>query len=221
MARKIVVIDGNLDMRDQLTADLRNRDCSVDFIQAEDIGEQIDRLAPDIILLDYQYPDAVAIAELINVKSIPYIITGKPVTDEALNFIYQHGASGLLLKPIETRRLIIEIETASHWHWEKTQFNRRKENLNTTINNNRKISTAVGLVMERYEIASNDAFEVLRRSARNKRRRLVDIAEKMIGLHDSALPNHLLSSASPDLKSKHIKEKYLKEVLDKIQSIVD
>lgn len=221
MAKKIFVIDDNLDIRNQLTAELQKSDCSVDFINAENVSEQIDQLAPDIILLDYQYSDAVAIAELINDKSIPYIITGTPITDEALNFIYQHGASGLLLKPIETRKLIIEIETASHWHWEKTQFNRRKENLNTTINNNRKISTAVGLVMEHYQIASHDAFEVLRRSARNKRRRLVDIADKMIGLHDNALPAHLLNSSLPDLKSKHLKDTYLAEVLNKIQHIIN
>jgi response regulator NasT len=90
-----------------------------------------------------------------------------------------------LLTPVSINQLIIEIETALHFDYEKKLLNRRKDNMNTTIENNRKISLAIGLVMERFQINGGKTFDVLRSAARNNQSRVLDVANKLIKDHET------------------------------------
>jgi response regulator NasT len=54
------------------------------------------------------------------------------------------------------------------------------ENLREGIDQNRVISTAVGILMERASLGQDQAFERLRRMARDQRRPLRDVAAEMV-----------------------------------------
>ncbi len=55
-------------------------------------------------------------------------------------------------------------------------------NLRLAVESNRRIAMAIGIVMCRYDMTSQNAFAALRRASQNAHRKLHDIAESVIHL---------------------------------------
>ncbi len=198
MPKKLFVIDDDIEHTERLVTALPAEVFTVARVidDGENIFEQIQREQPEFVLVNNRFPAADDIIAYLKHRSLPFVFLGDDTAPQ-IGSAYRQGALGLLLKPVNIQQLIVEIEICSHWHWEKMQLNRRKENIDTTITNNRKISTAIGIVMERYQITGHDSFEILRGTARNKRCRIIDIADKIIAAHE----NPSLSATANDLAS--------------------
>ncbi len=198
MPKKLFVIDDDIEHTERLVTTLPPEAFTVSraLDDGENIFEQIQREQPEFVLVNNRFPAADDIIAYLKHRSLPFVFLGDDTAPQ-IGSAYRQGALGLLLKPVNIQQLIVEIEICSHWHWEKMQLNRRKENIDTTITNNRKISTAIGIVMERYQITGHDSFEILRGTARNKRCRIIDIADKIIAAHE----NPSLSATANDLAS--------------------
>ncbi len=222
MPKKILVIDDDITHTVKLAQTLKENAYSVTFSHPKNpVYPLLDIDKPDLVVLDIICSHTCGLSEYLSYNTIPFIFTCNGDGNGHIEKAYQQGASNLLLKPINAQQLIIEIETALHWHWEKQQLNRRKENIDKTINNNRKISVAIGIVMERYQIKGPDAFEILRSSARNKQHRIVDIAEKIIDAHERPLPNIYAEKPSRQNDNNASNLLTLEHFLNDIQLLID
>ncbi|WP_031432976.1 ANTAR domain-containing response regulator [Methylomarinum vadi] len=222
MPKKILVIDDDIAHSKRLLSELRQNSYSVTHYanKCGNIFTYTYQTQPDLVLLDRSFPQFVDLTAYLNQHNLPFIFISNSDENDPIASIYRHGALGLLLKPINTQQLIIEIETALHWHWEKMQLNRRTENIDITIANNRKISTAIGIIMERYKIKGHDAFEILRSTARNKQYRIIDIAEKIIAAHEQSLSGDE-SKLIADIKTSPKQSKrYLGQIQHEIQMLI-
>ena len=75
-----------------------------------------------------------------------------------------------------------------------------EQNLNVALSRG-AISVAIGLIMERYRLPADEAFEVLCQYARSQRRRLGEVAAQMISADEEFnIPPKIvgLASKSPD-----------------------
>ena len=222
MPKKILIIDNDLVHVKTLENELINLDYSV-ITNTSGIKflEQIEQEQPDIVLLDFFFSNlpSLDIVNTLTDKFCPFIFISTLENQKITKQMCTSGSLGFLIKPINTNQLIVEIEIALHWHTEKTQLNRRKDNINTTIENNRTISLAIGIIMERYQRTSTEAFETLRSVARHKQVRILDISKKLIKLHDHELTAlarknglHSIHNKQRDLSSESIFNSIVKSV---------
>ncbi len=188
MPKKIFVIDDDISHSEQLAITLKDNGYGIIIHHsADNTFHLLNVEKPDLVLLDFFNPNTTEISAFLNQHTIPFVLICNGDEKISISDAYKQGALNVLLKPINDRQLIIEIETALHWQWERMQLNRRKENIDNTIKNNRKISVAIGIVMERYKIKGPESFEIMRNTARSKQHRIIDIAEKIIDAHEKSV----------------------------------
>jgi AmiR/NasT family two-component response regulator len=188
MPKKVLIIDDDPIQVNIFRAGLENHN----FVVATNhigmnVPLQIEKEMPDIILLDILFPETsgLNIAEYLYQNNYPYIFISGIDDKNTLRAASNMGALGFLIKPINITQLVVEIETAVNWHNNIELKNRRHESINASIENSRKISLAVGLMMARYELNENKAFEILKQAATHRSCRSIDIANQLIDHHQS------------------------------------
>ncbi len=92
----------------------------------------------------------------------------------------QHGAAALLVKPLETAHIQASIRIAIHRAIDLQSLRDRIENLVGHLTSDQSVSMAVGVLVERYQLPPTDAYERLRRYARNRRVRAHDVADEVV-----------------------------------------
>jgi response regulator NasT len=111
-----------------------------------------------------------------------------------------HGAVGYLLKPVDAASLMPALESALARADEIRQLRRTESNLNAALAAGRETSLAVGLLMGKFQVDRNIAFEVLRDHARSSRRKINEVADQLLAAEETL--NSLHAGFATRLKSK-------------------
>jgi len=225
MPKKVLIIDDDISLLKNLSNDLAKLDYSVSInSNGKNLPEQIEQENPDIVLLQIYFNEnsSIEIAQYLNSLNLPFIFLSNPKAQQINSTAHSSGALGILLKPININQLTIEIETALHLHGEKVLLDRRQENINSTIENNRTISVSIGIIMERFQINSPQSFELIRSAARSRQCRILDIANKLIEQHESSLiANNNLEKINSNKKDKSSNDEMLAEILKGIHRLFE
>ncbi|MFK4084786.1 GAF and ANTAR domain-containing protein [Kribbella sp. NPDC020789] len=102
---------------------------------------------------------------------LPLTVSGRPA---AVLSLYGEVAGGfgvdeVAIAHILARHATVAIATA-----------RREANLNRAVDARKLVGQAMGILMERYDLDSDRAFEVLRRYSQDTNRKLRDVAQELI-----------------------------------------
>lgn len=150
-------------------------------------GEQAVQLAdtarPDLVLMDVCLPDISGIdaARKINDRlGIPIIFLSAFNAEETVREAVRLGGFVYLVKPITIKQLVPAIESVLARAGDLSKLRGSEQNLATALKQSREISVAIGMLMERHGISAEDAFELLRRNARDTRRKTVEVAQDVI-----------------------------------------
>ncbi len=198
---RILVVDDDRLILATLAAGLRH--AGYDAREAAS-GEEALRLCeterPDLVLLDVRMPgmDGVQAARLIRERfGIPFLFLSA-YSDEALvRQAAEEGALGYLVKPLDVTQLVPSLEAALARAREIRALREAEERLTRALGTSRDTATAVGLVMERYRLDRQAAFEALRQHARSQRRKLEDVAAEMLRATEATnLPLSALAHAT-------------------------
>jgi response regulator NasT len=149
----------------------------------EEAVEICEQQRPDLAILDIRMPgiDGIEAARKLHEKcGTPFMIFSAYGDDELVKEATDSGALGYLVKPLQVEQLVPAVEAALKRSDEIRQLQEAETNLQMALSSNRNTSIAVGLMMERFKLESDAAFNLLRDNARSQRRKLSEVADEMV-----------------------------------------
>jgi response regulator NasT len=135
----------------------------------------------DLVIIDYAMPDLNGLdaAALFGELRQPFLFLSAYSEEALVSAAVSAGALAYIVKPIDPIHLIPTIRTAISRGREIAALVEHNERLTRTVDSNRDVSVAVGLLMAQHALPRQAAFEMLRHHARRTRRRLVDLAAEV------------------------------------------
>lgn len=137
----------------------------------------------DLAIIDIGLPDADGIEfgqSLATEHGIPFIHLTGQTESEAIERAARSGAITYLVKPVSIEQLTAAVATALTRATEISKLMRSVEKLSSDFEDKKAVSIAVGIVMERFGLRDDEAFEVLRYAARSHQEKLQALAERLI-----------------------------------------
>lgn len=182
--RRILVMDDDEDTRDILTAGLTQHGFEVLATgSAEEAIAICRRESPDLAILDVYMPGASGIDAAIAIKketSTPFLFLSASDEKDIVQQAVSVGALGYLVKPIDIFQLIPAVEAALVRATDIRALRDAQDNLSRALADGRGTSVAVGLIMERFRVNEDDAFNLLRQQAREQRRKISELAQEIV-----------------------------------------
>jgi response regulator NasT len=157
---------------------------------AESVEEAEAALAnkrPDLVILDVNLSgrNGLDLAEELSIDQIPFLMLSAYSEMETVERATQYGALGYLVKPVDTRQLIPAIEAALVRAEDISSLQATGQQLQSALDSEREISIAIGITMVKYRLDRKAAFELLRKTARNQRRKLTVLAAEIISASET------------------------------------
>lgn len=149
----------------------------------EEAVEICEQKKPDLAILDIRMPgiDGIEAARRLQEKTgTPFMIFSAYGDEHLVKEATDGGALGYLVKPLQVEQLLPAVETALKRSLDFKHLQDAETNLQTALSANRNTSIAVGLMMERFGLDSDAAFNLLRNNARSQRRKLAEVAEDIV-----------------------------------------
>lgn len=139
------------------------------------------RLKPDLVLMDIKMPklDGIQAAkviidnELVGAVVMLTAYSGK----EFVNKVKEIGAMGYIVKPIDEKSLIPQIEIAIHKSIEIKDMREKIKRENT-------IHRAKEMLMEKYKVGENEAYKKIRKTSMDNQCTLIKTALNIIEKFD-------------------------------------
>lgn len=138
---------------------------------------------PDLVVLDVRMPGQGGLhlaQRLRELDHIPFMMLSAYSDAPTVEQANLAGAMGYAVKPIDTVQLVPAIEAALARANELSALRTSRQQLQGALDGERDISVAVGITMVQHRLKRADAFEMLRKSARNQRCKLSSLAAQVI-----------------------------------------
>lgn len=181
---QILLADDDRVIRVTLAKNLRQYD--FDVLEASTGSEAVQLgcdLRPDLAILDFQMPDITGVEaahKLRDEADVSCIFLSAYSDDEFVSKAAKAGALGYLVKPVDVQHVLPTIESAMQRADEIKELRQTESQLNTALQQSRETSIGIGILMARYNISSEQAFEMLRSESRNQRKKVALIASELV-----------------------------------------
>jgi AmiR/NasT family two-component response regulator len=145
---------------------------------AKEAVEFVRRGSFALVVIDYAMQDRSILdaAVLFSQLRQPFLFLSAYSEEPLVSAAVSAGALAYVVKPIDPIHLIPTIRTAISRAREMAALVEHNEQLTRTVDSNREVSVAVGLLMAQHSLPRRAAYEMLRQYARQTRSRLVDLA---------------------------------------------
>jgi response regulator NasT len=172
-------------------------------VQTASSGEQalaqVESDPPQLAILDIRMPGMSGIETARYLKQdgrVPFMFLSAYGDEEVVREATEEGALGYLVKPVDVAQVVPSLRAALARAKDIAALKTNGTRLQIALNQNRETSMAVGLVMERYRLTREQAFEALRYHARSQRRKLEEVALDLISAAEQlVLPPSVLERA--------------------------
>lgn len=182
--RRVLIVDDDPHLNALLGETLRS--AGFEVTSAENVDEAIAAVAtsrPDLAVLDIKMQGASGLdlgAALRDDFGLPFVFLSLMDDEETVRRASEMGAVAYLVKPLDMRNCLPTIEAAFARAEELRRLRETETQLSTALQQSREISMAIGLLMERFRVDRDTAFEKLRDDARARRRRMSEVAEELL-----------------------------------------
>jgi response regulator NasT len=199
--RRILIVDDDRQLCDLLVEALGQAGYEVMAAQcANDALAAIAAAAPDLAVLDIRMPgtSGLTLSELLRDQfAIPFVFFSGVDSEETVRQATLMGALAYLVKPLDMRQLVPAINAAVARADELHRLRQSESQLSDALQQNRGISVATGILMERLRLSRGMALELLRKETRARRQRMSQVAEDLVksteclnGIGDAASQQH-------------------------------
>ena len=181
--KKILIVDDDRLVLATLSRSLEESGYNIiAAANGEEALELVEKEDLDLVILDIRMPgvSGIEISTHLKDKGIPFIVLTAYSDTDLVESMIENGALGYLVKPVDVEQIIPTIEAALNRSGEIRHLRETEQNLRYALESDRNTSKAVGILMERYRLSSEDAFQMLRMHARSQRRKLADVARELV-----------------------------------------
>lgn len=207
--RRILMVDDDRIVLHLLAEGMRGLGYRVDTAQNGEAALQLARAERfDLAVLDIRMPglSGLELAEALKQSGdTPFVFLSAYSDEKVVREATEAGALGFLTKPVDTPQLVPFIEAAIARGRDITALMGANVQLERVLQVEQKTRTAVGIIMESRKMDSVSAFELLRRHARNQRRKVVEVAEELIAAMETAYQT-MPTDHLPEDKPKKFKQ---------------
>jgi DNA-binding response OmpR family regulator len=185
----VLIVEDNADLRDYLSRLLAGDGWAVTPV-ADAESALRHQQEPDLLLVDVMLPDRDGLDLLRALRAspggsgVPVILLTARAGPESIAEGLATGANDYLVKPFEPVELLARVRaTVELSRRGKIPLKRaldRAANLQVALSTNRRIGTAVGIVMAERKIPSERAFELLSATSQELHRKLGELAEEVV-----------------------------------------
>ncbi|MFA9216021.1 MAG: ANTAR domain-containing response regulator [Sphingomonadaceae bacterium] len=138
---------------------------------------------PDLALLDVRMPGQGGLhlaRRLHELDHIPFVMLSAYSEASLVEQTARNGALAYLVKPLDIPQLVPAIEAALARADELQELREGRRQLQRALDDERSISVATGILMIEYKLGRQQAFALLRDTARKQRRKLNAVADELV-----------------------------------------
>ena len=153
----------------------------------EEAVTMVDQAQPDLVMLDIKMPnrDGISAAEEIaREHDLPIIMLTAYSERPLIMRAAEAGALAYLLKPVAAEELAASISLAMARHRDREALRHKVGELEETLHERETIDKAKAILMERVGLSENDAYSRMRQRAREKRVKMVQVAQTIIAAEE-------------------------------------
>jgi signal transduction histidine kinase/DNA-binding response OmpR family regulator len=189
-AGRLLLVEDNADMRAYLTRLLRSDGWSVTAVADVAAALRLPPPPPDLVLSDVMLPDTDGLELVRTLRRLPatarlpiVLLTARAGWESVAEGLGA-GADDYVVKPFDRgellARLRVHFELARLREYAVSQAEDEAANLRVALSSNRLIGAALGILMNRLEIGSDESFALLRETSQRLNRKLRDIADEVV-----------------------------------------
>lgn len=137
---------------------------------------------PDLVVLDISMPEkyGIELARCLREQgTIPFMFLSAYGGSDIVRQATENGGIAFLMKPLGVTQILPAIEIGLARDAEIGSLRRAQSALTDALAAGRETNTAVGVLMERYRLDRQQAFEILRSHARANRRKIHCVAAEV------------------------------------------
>lgn len=138
---------------------------------------------PDLVITDIQMPDMDgldAAGQIYSTAPLPIIVVTSQLNEDYVRRAEEQHILGFLVKPISEKELVPAIAIVMRRFAEFAELTQQNASLQQALHDRKVIERAKGLLMRQASIDEAEAFGRLQKLARDKRTKLVEIAEAIV-----------------------------------------
>lgn len=158
----------------------------------------------DLVVIDTKMPgeSGIALAQWFNQhhSRTPYIFLSAYGDEQYVEEAVLAGAMTYIVKPVQVSQLVPVIYSALERAQQITDLGSETEKLKAALETNRDINVAIGVLMHRFGLTRNEAFESLRRRCRDEQIRIHDEAARVIASEETISRAGRQAGRRPGLK---------------------
>ena len=149
----------------------------------DDLSTIVQRLQPDAIVAEVQAATRELLRGLRRAyerRPLPIVVFTDRSQDDDIRAAIRAGVSSYVVDGLQPGRVIPVMETAVARFLEMQALRSERDEAITKLNERRAIERAKGILMRRRDLPEDAAYDVLRKMAMNRGRRMIEVAESII-----------------------------------------
>lgn len=188
--QRILIVDNNLERIDLLNQVLSNEN-KYKVIEnvplRHDLLERVERLGPDIILINVETPgdETINTVAMINKEHpCPIVMFSQDERSESIQNATLAGVSAYAVGELSKERIETIIEAAIARFSKFRALQQELEKTKTSLAERKIIERAKEIVAQQRGTTESEAYQTLRKMAMDRRKRLAEVAQDVLSIAD-------------------------------------
>lgn len=202
---RILIVEDDRSTQNLIASILEKANYTTEKVgSGEDALKSVYTNEPALAILDIRLPgmSGFDVAKELQARTnVPFMFMTAQTDEETIRRGVEYGAVGYIIKPVEPRNLAPAVEAGLARASEIRALRTKQANLTIALETGRESAVAVGLIMARYRLDSESAFDVLRDYARQSRRKVNEVAKEIVEAEE--VFNRLTPCATRIIASKN------------------
>ena len=189
---KILVLDESPERAQVLLAGLQDAGYH-DVQQVRDMTNLVERIAaidPDVILIDLENPNRDTVEQMFRVSrqvKRPIAMFVDESDQETTVAAIRAGVSAYIIDGLRRERIKPIVEVAISRFQAYRELEQRAVDAETELAHRKIVERAKAMLMKKRNLSEQDAHEAIRRMARDKGKRMVEVAESLLTAQELGL----------------------------------